>query len=787
VTDALDRLTAALADRYAIERELGQGGMATVYLAQDRKLGRAVALKVLRPELAAALGSDRFLLEIEIAAKLAHPHILGLFDCGEVDGLLYYTMPFVEGESLRERLNREKQLPLDDALLITREVADALGYAHSLGLVHRDIKPENILFQAGHAVVSDFGIARAVSAAGGARLTETGLSIGTPAYMSPEQAAGSNDVDGRSDLYSLGCVLYEMLSGETPYTGPTPQAILAKKLVEPLPRISVVRETVPAAVEEAIGKALARMPADRFRTTQEFAEALTRATTAEAMAAEAGRPRPDRRWRVWRRVAAALGVLLLGVAAWWVATRSGHPTIRRLAVLPLASFTNDSAQAYFVQGVHDALIFDLQQAGVRVTGRTSVLQYAHSEKPVRQIARELGVDAVIEGSVLRVGDSVEIALRLIDPRTEESRWQRSYAGDVRSILTLYHGVTKAIAEEIRSTLSPAAAANLATARTVDPQAYNDYLQGQFHFQRLTPGDLDQALEYFERALRRDSSYALAYAGIALVWGGHAQIGDVAPRVAQPKAVAAARKALTLDSTLAEVQYVVATVRAWQEWDWAGADAAFQKAIRINPNYPDVRAFDSNYLNIMGRPQEARAQMERALALDPLNALFRGLSGEDFLFERRYDDAVVEFRKALEGGDPMGWDIVEALHAKGADSEALAELRKQFTGDQELLDAVSRGDAEGGYRRAARRVADVLALRPSSTNSPYAVAVWYAAAGDREHAFEWLERAYQAHDPNLPYLDQPPLFDLVRDDPRFRDLRRRMGLPSSSRRPDRSAS
>jgi serine/threonine-protein kinase len=312
--DIPENLRAALADRYAIERELGQGGMATVYFARDLKLGRAVALKVLRPELAASLGGERFLREIEIAAKLAHPHILGLFDCGEAEGLLYYTMPFVEGETLRDRLTREKQLPLEDALRITREVADALGYAHSRGLVHRDIKPENILFAAGHAVVSDFGIARAVAAAGTARLTETGLAVGTPAYMSPEQAAGSQDVDARSDLYSLGCVLYEMLSGETPYTGPTPQAILAKKLSEPLPRISVIRETVAAGIEAALNKALARTPADRWPTAADFAAALahpdasagTRSARRRAMAVV-------RRLPWWGKV--AVGVSVVAVVA----------------------------------------------------------------------------------------------------------------------------------------------------------------------------------------------------------------------------------------------------------------------------------------------------------------------------------------------------------------------------------------------------------------------------------------------------------------------------------------
>ncbi len=322
MSDVLGRLRAALADRYRIERELGAGGMATVYLARDLRHERAVALKVLRPELAAALGPERFLREIKTTAQLNHPHILPLLDSGAADGTLFYVMPYVEGESLRGRLEREKQLPLDDALQIVREVADALSYAHSQGVIHRDIKPENILLQGGHAVVADFGIARAVSAAGGTRLTETGLAIGTPAYMSPEQATGSEDVDGRSDLYSLGCVLYEMLSGETPYTGPTAQAILAKKLSEPLPRISVVREAVSPGIEAALAKALARTPADRWVTASDFAAALAHPdgfATPSGGTAPAATRRPRvlgrlPRWARWAAGVAALAVVALLVS-----------------------------------------------------------------------------------------------------------------------------------------------------------------------------------------------------------------------------------------------------------------------------------------------------------------------------------------------------------------------------------------------------------------------------------------------------------------------------------------
>jgi serine/threonine-protein kinase len=303
MADLLEQLKAALADRYAIDHEIGRGGMATVYLAEDLKHHRHVAIKVLDPELARSLGSERFLREVEVTAKLTHPHILTLIDSGEADGLLYYVMPYIEGETLRDRMNREGQLPIDDALQITREVAAALSHAHSHHVIHRDIKPENILLSAGEAVVADFGIARAVTEAGGDNLTETGISIGTPAYMSPEQASGAQKLDGRSDVYSLGCVLYELLAGEPPFTGPTAQAIVAKKLSEATPRVSVVRELVPSSVEAAIDQALAKAPADRFATALQFLEALSAERVSEAA------PVVPAKRGVRRRIA------LLGVAA----------------------------------------------------------------------------------------------------------------------------------------------------------------------------------------------------------------------------------------------------------------------------------------------------------------------------------------------------------------------------------------------------------------------------------------------------------------------------------------
>jgi len=772
VTDSFDRLKSALADRYSIERELGAGGMATVYLAQDLKHRRQVAIKVLDPDLARALGSERFLREVEVTANLNHPHIIPLHDSGEADGFLFYVMPHIEGETLRERIDREGQLPLDDALQITKEVAAALSYAHSHDVIHRDVKPENVLLSAGEAVVADFGIARAITEAGGEHLTETGISIGTPAYMSPEQASGTQKLDGRSDVYALGCVLYEMLAGEPPYTGPTAQAVLAKKLSEPTPRVSVVRERVPPRVEAAIDHALAKAPADRFGTASAFAEALT----AELVVARVGK----RRWP--RSVAAVTAAVVVLLAAWALFTRGGGPGYERLAVLPPANLMNDPAQAYFVQGMHNALISELQKVGVKVIGRTSVLQYENTQKPIREIATELGVDALVEASVLRAGDSVEIEVRLVDGTTQQAVADPIVRrSDLRDIERLYRGLTAAIAAEIQLALTPQAEAHLARARTVDPQAYDDYLRGMFHVARLMPGDFDAALGYFERALERDSTYALAYAGIAWVWigraQGFAQGGFESIRQAQAHASAAVRKALTLDSTLAEVQSAAGTVRTFHEWDWTGGDAAYRKAIQINPNDPLTRAAYSHFLYVTGRPTEGRAQIDRALALDSANGFYRAFNGMAYFFERRYDDAVAELNRALELGNAGGMNIIDALYLKGARAEALAALREFYAGDQEMLEAVNRGYADGGYRAALRRAADVWGSRPATfMASSFMAATWYALAEDRERTLDWLERAYEAHDSNIPYIGVLPHFDLVRDDPRFKDLLRRAGLP-----------
>ena len=663
--DSLAQLQSALADRYTIERELGAGGMATVYLAQDHKLGRMVALKVLRPELAAALGGDRFLREIEIAAKLAHPHILGLYDCGDADGLLYYTMPFVEGESLRDRLTREKQLSLDDALQIAREVADALGYAHALGLVHRDIKPENILFEAGHAVVADFGIAKAIAAAGSERLTETGLAIGTPAYMSPEQAAGSQDLDGRSDLYSLGCVLYEMLSGDPPFYASTPQAVLAKKLSEPLPRISVVREAVPAGIEAALSKALARTPADRFGTAAQFVEALTH---PEAMGAALMARRPA--W--WRRRAVRFAAVVLVVIAGavlvgrWLrpGAAASHRPRTAIAVLPLENLSAEGAQAYFAPGLQDELLTQLSKvAALTVISRTSVIGYARTTKPIREIADELAVGTIVEGSVQVVGNRLRVNVQLIDAATDRHLWAEQYDRTLDDAFAVQSEIAQRIVEVVGARLTRAEAGAIAAAPTANPEAYRLYLQGEEY--RRRPGydrrNFEAAQRLYESALALDSGFALAHAMLGHLHGmmyGF-RIDPYPARAALMRGEA--ETALRLAPDLPQAHSAMALAIMWGQNDFRRGLAELMIAAQGLPGSGELWMLIGAFYRGIGESERALSAFEKAVELDPRNTQTFVELALTYQILRRFGDAEAAYDRAIAlGPDVSDYRVDRAM-------------------------------------------------------------------------------------------------------------------------------
>jgi serine/threonine-protein kinase len=766
MANAPERLTAALADRYAFERELGSGGMATVYLAQDLKHGRQVAIKVLRPELAAALGTERFVREIEIAAKLSHPHILPVFDSGEAEGLLYYVMPFVEGESLRDRLNRESRLSVPEAIRLTDQIASALAYADEHGVVHRDIKPENILLAGNQAIVADFGIARAVAAAGGARLTGTGLAIGTPTYMSPEQAFGSHEVDGRTDVYALGCVVYEMVSGRAPFEGPTVQALLAGHAAGTVPRIRASRPDVPLFLERAVLRALAKDPADRFLTAAAFAEALTTGTVVARV--------PRRRRRRWMvGTAAALVVLAAG---WGVFTTMGASRIERLAVLPLTDLAGDTAQAYLLEGVHEALISELAQLRLPVIARTTMRRYQGTDKSVREIARELSAHGVIEAAFFRKGDSVEITARLYDA-DERELWNGSYDGDLPNVVALYRGFARAIANRVRLRLTPAAEERLSRASPVNPAVYEAYLKGMYILSRSTPvDDLSEALGYFEQAIEANPAEARAYTGLAYAYTtmGH---GPAPPPDVWPKARAAAERALRLDSTLAEAWTALASVKYYYEWNWEEAERAFRRANELNPSLPINHYHYAWFLMTMGRGKEALAEHHRARELDPLTPLHTVWISGLYQAMGDHERAIVEARKAAEQypSSPIPLYVLgESSALLGRHDEAVAAHERLVSMDPRWRHGLGVTYARAGRTADARRILAELEAEPPSSWLALGLAELHAALGDREEALRWLQ--YEPRHAWWMVIGRMPVFDPLRNDPRFEALVRQLNLP-----------
>ena len=716
---AFDRLAAALADHYLIERELGQGGMATVYLAHDLKHDRPVAIKILRPDLAASLGADRFLREIKLTAKLNHPHILPLLDSGEAEGFLYYVMPFVEGESLRDRLEHEKQLPLEDALQITREVADALGSAHGRGVIHRDIKPENILLQEGHAVVADFGVARAVSAAGGERLTGTGLAIGTPLYMSPEQATGTAEVDGRADIYALGCVLYEMLAGHPPFTGATAHEVIARHTVDPVPSLRAARDGVPEPVERAVLKALSKTPADRYATAAQFTEALRAAGHQEP----AGRLKES---RVSRRLVtlAAGAVLLVGVLVVWLwtngqgdAAASGPP---RVVVLPFENLGSPDDE-YFADGITEEVTSRLARiSGLVVISRTSAVLYKNSDKPLRQIGSELDVRYVLEGTIRTdrsaggVGQ-VRVTPQLIRVADDAHLWTEPYSAGIvpGEIFQVQADIAERVAQAMNVTLLEPERGAFAERPTESAEAYDYYLRGKAYYNRsFSELDLRNAIEMYQRATAADRSFAIAYAQLALA---HTRVywlfyDRTTARVADAKA--AIDRAIELNPELPETHTALGYYHYWGHLAYDRALAEFDLALRSQPNDFDLITGIASVRRRQGAFREALVQFEKAFQLDPRSA--RGaqavggtylLLGDSARAERYLDQAI-----SLVPSYVPPYELKARLYLRAGSTQqarAILQLPGAPLGDASIIYHTAVVDIfEGKYQAALERVAAV---------------------------------------------------------------------------------
>jgi serine/threonine protein kinase/Tfp pilus assembly protein PilF len=734
VEDTFTSLESALAGRYHIEREIGRGGMATVYLADDVKHHRNVAVKVLHSDLASSISSDRFLREVEVVASLNHPRILPLYDSGDANGFLFYVMPFIQGESLRVRMDREKQLSIDEALIIARQVASALGYAHARDVIHRDVKPENIMLHEGEAMVADFGIALVLSTAND-RITERGYVVGTPAYMSPEQSLSESDVDARSDIYSLACVLYEMLAGEPPYTAPNAQSLLAKRLVDAVPSVRRLRETVPANVDQALVRALAKTPADRFASVTAFAEALF----------EPALPQPA-----------------------------------AIAVLPFLNLSTDPENEYFADGITEDVIAHLSKMrSLRVISRTSVMPFKKSHESLKQIGAKLGATTLLEGSVRRNGDRVRIVAQLIDVDSDRYLWTDIYDRRLTDIFEIQTDVALQIAAALRTELTVDEHARLRKEPTSNVEAYKLYLQGRHWYVTYTTSGMHQAISYFERAIAIDPSYALAYASMAIAYTEIAEIGAVPPGPAIARARAAAATALELDPNLAESHSTVAYLDMC-DFEWELAEQGFKRALELNPSSADTYDLYGRLCSAQERFDEAIALLRRAQAMDPL--AHRLDVATTLLRAGRYVEATVGAEGALafepdldRAHATLGWALIKRGMID-AGMESLERAVALSPGTTQWVAQLGLAYGLTGQTDKAREILRQLEDRARrSYISPYQLVFVYTGLGEYERALDLLERSVDEHAGAAYGIKGSFLLAPLRPHPRFEALLRRMRL------------
>jgi len=748
MSDPLSQHVAArLADRYAIERELGRGGMATVYLATDLRHHRSVALKVLRPELAAALGTQRFLREIEVAAALTHPHILPLHDSGEAGDFIFYVMPFIEGESLRERLIRDGALPAAEAIRIAREVAEALEYAHAHGVVHRDIKPENILLSSGHAVVSDFGIARAIGVAGGGQITEAGSVVGSPKYMSPEQVEGDPEVDGRSDIYSLGCVLYEAVTGTTPFGGTTSMGMMVRRLLDTPPPMRSVRPDVTPGLEAVVQKAMARTPAERFATAAELA--------------------------------AALGALEAGTSGG--VAPAAREEKASLAVLPFVNLSPDPENEYFSDGMTDELMSALAKLpGLRVAARTSSFAFKGKERDIRDIGRRLRVGTVLEGSVRKAGNRLRISAQLVDTGDGFQLWSETYERDLQDVFAVQDEIARTIAAELKLKLLAGGEAALVKPATSNLEAYTCYLQGRYFTQTRTPEGLKRGVTYYEQAIALDPSYARAYVGLAECWAllGFVEFGDLPPRETLPKARAAVAKTLELDPTLGEAHIIRGIIAMIYEWEWDRAESELRHGLELRPDSPLGHTWYAVFLSTQGRFEQGIQQARIAEALDPLSISIHLVVGRCLYWARRFDEALTSMLATLEM-DPGNvlthlW-LVRTYLATGRPREAAEILERSgetVGGSPYLLSLLGGAYAALGRREETLRLLEEI--RGQGANLSFQAGL-LSDLGETEASLDRYEEALKSDGGTAFVLGVDPLYDDLRDHPRFQEILATVGL------------
>jgi serine/threonine protein kinase/tetratricopeptide (TPR) repeat protein len=716
----VDRLRDALAGNYSIDRELGRGGMATVYLAQDSKHDRVVALKVLHPDLAASLGPDRFLREIKLAARLNHPHILPLFDSGQAGDFLYYVMPYVEGESLRERLDRIQQFNIEEAIHHGKAIASALDYAHRQGIVHRDIKPENVMLYEGEAMVMDFGIAKALSSAGPETLTQTGMMIGTPAYVSPEQAAGETNLDGKSDQYSLACVLYEMLSGERPFSGATPQAVMAKRFSETAKPLRTIRTSIPETVEKAITRAMATDAAGRYATAAHFGQALSSGSLTT----------PTDTASIPQAVASAA---------------------KSVAVLPFTNMSNDPDNEYFTDGIAEEIINALNKVqSLRVAARTSSFVFKGKSEDVGDIGRKLKVSTVLEGSVRKMGNRLRITAQLVNVADGYHLWSERYDREMEDVFAIQDDISQAIVKALKVILTEGEKKQIEKVRAENVVAYDYYLRGRQYYQ-IHRKSLEYARQMFNRAIETDPEYSRAYAGVADTCSLLYMYFD-AREMNLRQADFASAKALELEPDLAEA-HVARGLAISLSKRFREAEAEFETAMKLDPKMFEAAYWFGRALLAEGRNQEAARMFERASALRPEDYQASNFLAQAYDALGMADETAAANRRSIKL-------MEERLELNPADARAanlLAATHANLGNSAKAMDYAERS----------------LAIDPDDAMLLYNVACTYSLLGRTDDAIGCLERAVDKGFGHKEWLDHDPDLNALREDARFQTISRAM--------------
>jgi len=784
-------LTGRKIGAFEIAEMIGRGGMGVVYLAHDTKLGRSVAVKSIPAQLrGSARAQARLRREAQLLASLNHPNIAVIHDIVEEDRSGYLVLEYVPGQNLAERI-AQGPLELQEALSIGQQIAEAVAAAHEKGVVHRDLKPGNIkITPEGKVKVLDFGLAKA--AISGDKdidntVTQPGRVIGTPAYMSPEQARGK-DTDHRTDIWSFGCIMYQILTGHLPFEGETATDTLAR-ILECEPDWQALAPDTPSNIKILLRHCLEKDPrrrlADIGDAAVEIKETLAVPTPATA-ARSAMQLRMRWRWAMGIGLVVVTLLLVLAVVrpnrgTWWerILGGAGPGQIKSLAVLPLQNRTGDPEQEYFVDGLTEALIADLGKIGaLQLRSQTSIMQYKDVSKPLSEIARELNVDAVLEGSVLHVGERVQITANLIHVPTDTHVWANSYERDLSEILILFKEIARSIANETKITMTPDQEALLVASRKVNPETLNAYLMGMFYLNKMTPEGTAKGLDYLRQAIDKDPSDPLAYGALALGYAVSAHAPGASPD-AGPLARKTALQALELDNTLAEAHAALAIDKLYGTWDWESVERSFQLALRLNSTLTTTRAHYSWYLQLFGRTDEALAQMRQVQEIDPWSPLWPAWLGWQYFLAGQYDEAIEEAQKslALAPDFPIALNVLGSVYAKkGMYDEAIAAYQKAAALSPTWRPRLARTCAMAGRRSEAKSLLAEIEAAPTPWDILF-IAEVYAVLGEKDQAFRWLDRAFgPPHHSYVPWIKRFPGFEPLRDDPRYADLLRRMNLP-----------